>query len=86
MISAALDGEIVFWDLEPYVLLHAIIAENLIQVLETTQKLLRSDSIGLSNRNWIKFLNSLLAWRSRFDILIEEQPAVLTIGEYDIQL
>lgn len=86
LISAALDGEIVFWDLEPYVLLHAIIAENLIQVLETTQKLLRSDSIGLSNRTWIKFLNSLLAWRSRFDILIEEQPAVLTIGEYDIQL
>jgi WD40 repeat protein len=85
IIHSSTQGEITFWDLTDFNFITRVFSSELPAVLHALQTRLAHPNLTNVNHRWLNFLHELLIWRTRFDIEIEE-PEVLQVGEFDIQL
>ena len=85
LVSAHDSGELAFWDLSIFNLVHEPAGSETHRELEQVNDLLANPNQATANRRWLEFMQKLLAWKARFDIQIGE-PQRLQVGEFDIQL
>lgn len=85
LISASLDGKIVFWDFTTINLAYQTGSGETHKNMTTIEEIVHASSSSPLNHRWLQFMLALLRWRARYDILIGE-PQMLQVGEFDILL
>ena len=85
LYSAFGGGEIVLWDLTIFYLTHALLGDHAPQQIGEIKSILANTNLTNANRQWLEFIQAMLAYKARYDIQIGE-PTKVSIGEFDIQL
>ena len=87
LASGDTDGTINIWSAELDRLARLPAAESTLNDLQWLQTTLRSDVLSISERQSVSFLEALLRWRRRADIVVDEAaPRVIAAGEFDIEI
>jgi hypothetical protein len=56
------------------------------QDLEGVQAILRDGQLSEADRHGLEFIEALMRWRFRFDIMVGEAPRRIAAGKFDIEI
>jgi WD40 repeat protein len=84
LASGSLDGTVRLWRLAAW--LHRPVEQATPQDLEEVQAILRNRRLAEADRHGLEFIEALMRWRLRFDIMLEEVPRRIAAGKFDIEI
>ena len=50
------------------------------------QTALQDDNVTQGEKHWLEFMQALINWHRRFDVLIDDVPLLISTGEFDIEI
>lgn len=85
LISLGAEGNLIRWELKPFLLTRTPLAGlPLTTVLELDQ-LLKHGGLASHEKCWLELIKAGILYNHRHDIIVAESPAI-SIGEFDIQI
>jgi ribosomal protein S18 acetylase RimI-like enzyme len=78
------DKTVRLWGLPAW--LHRPIEQATPQDLQEVQAFLRQGQVSEDVRRSLQFIEALIRYKLRFDIIVEEAPRTITAGEFDIEI
>jgi WD40 repeat protein len=84
--TASNDATLSIWDTQLFTWAYTPIGNNRSQTLTLVDQRLRHAAQKPAERSWLVWIGELIRWRQRFDVEVEETHAVISVGEFDIEL
>jgi WD40 repeat protein len=86
LVSGSSDKTVRLWDLE-YLLLSLLpVGQTSLADMVRVEEMLRNGEIPDAEQSWLQFLLALMHWRRRFDVVVEDAPLRITVGDFDIEI
>ena len=86
LFTACGDSTVTIWDLQLFTWSLTPIGNNRSQTLAQVEQRLRQAAQKPIERNWLLLIAELIRWRQRFDVEIDDDRQVISVGEFDIEL
>lgn len=87
LASCSGDGTIRLWTSDLARLVDLPTGKSTIKDMEWVQRALRRDDLGGAEREALRFLDALMRWRRRLDVLVDDAgPRVVEVGAFDIEI
>ncbi len=81
LVSGGHDCRIVMWNFQSGIFRRPTVREDLCRL-----EALAHVPSGSAEETWLAFLTAQMKWRWRYDIEVETGPAVIEVGEFDIEV
>jgi WD40 repeat protein len=86
LVAGSGDGRIWAWASDLADLCERPLVQSRLEDIQWAQEAHQAKAVTEAERRWLELVLGMMRWRRRFDILLEEAPRRIAVGEFDIEI